>query len=236
MDQRSTMNHPARIPSRTPALLLALALAAAPSAALAQSAGSWLVRLGATQIKPEVTSGDLTAPSPAGTKIDVREDTQPTAGITYLLSDRLSLDLPLAAGFEHEIVGAGAIEGAGRLGTVKALPVTLLLQWRFFPAEAPLRPYVGIGPTYAYFYDTRSTATLTAITGGTPAQPTLLEMESKLTYTVQLGLAMRLTPRWGLDVAVMKTPLKTTGTLSTGQTIETKVDPLSAHLGLVYRF
>ena len=47
-------------------LLLALAVAAAPGAALAQSAGSWLVRLGATQIKAEVTSGVLSAPSVAG--------------------------------------------------------------------------------------------------------------------------------------------------------------------------
>ncbi len=217
-------------------LLLALAVAAAPGAALAQSAGSWLGRLGATQIKPEVTSGDLSAPSPAGTKIDVSSDTQPTAGITYMLSDRWAIDLPLAAGFKHDVLAAGAIAGAGRLGEVNALPVTLLLQWRFGSADDALRPYIGIGPTYAYLYDARSTATLTAITGGTPSRPTLLDMESKLTFTAQLGLAWRFAPRWALDMAVMKTPLKTTGTLSTGQTIEAKLDPLSAHVGVAYRF
>ncbi len=216
--------------------LLALALAGVSSAALAQSAGQWLVRLGATQIKPDVTSGDLTAPSPAGTKIDVDSDTQPTAGITYMLSDRFALDLPLAAGFKHDVIAAGAIAGAGRLGEVKALPVTLLLQWRFGSADAALRPYVGLGPTYAHFYSPRSTATLSGITGGSPQRPTLLEMESKLTFTAQLGLAWQFAPRWALDVAVMKTPLKTTGTLSTGQSIETKVDPMSAHLAIAWRY
>lgn len=217
-------------------LLLALAVAAAPGAALAQSAGSWLVRLGATQIKPEVTSGDLSAPSVPGTKIDIAKDTQPTAGVTYMLTERWSLDLPLSAGFKHDVLAAGAIEGAGRLGEVKALPVTLLLQWRFGGAEDALRPYVGFGPTYAHLYDAQSTAALSALTGGTPARPTLLEMESKLTYTVQLGLAWRFAPRWGLDLAVTKTPLKTTGTLSTGQTIEAKLDPMSAQVGISYRF
>ncbi len=230
------MKNTTPIPTPLRPLLLALAVAAAPGAALAQSAGSWIVRLGATQIKPEVKSGDLSAPSPAGTQIDVASDTQPTAGVTYMLTDRWSIDLPLAAGFKHDVLAAGAIAGAGRLGEVNALPVTLLMQWRFGGADDALRPYVGLGPTYAYLHDARSTATLTAITGGTPARPTLLEMESKLTYTVQLGLAWRFAPRWGLDAAVMKTPLKTTGTLSTGQTIEAKLDPLSAHLGLSYRF
>ncbi len=216
---------------------LAFAIAAAvPAAASAQAAGSWLVRLGATQIQPQVTSGDLSAPSKPGTRIDVRSDTQPTAGVTYLWSDQLALDLPLSAGFRHDVTGDGAIAGAGKLAEVNALPVTLLVQWRFGAASSTLRPYVGIGPTYAYFYEPRSTPTLTAITGGTPGRPTLLEMKSKLTVTAQLGLAWNFMPRWALDVAVTKTPLKTTGTLSTGQTIETKLDPVSAHVGVAYRF
>jgi outer membrane protein len=230
------MKNTTSLPTPLRPLLLALAVAAAPGTALAQSAGSWLVRLGATQIKPEVQSGNLSAPSVAGTQIDIASDTQPTAGVTYMLSDRWSLDLPLSAGFKHDVMAAGAIQGAGRLAEVQALPVTLLLQWRFGGADDALRPYIGLGPTYAYLDDAQSTATLSALTGGTPARPTLLEMKSKLTYTVQLGLAWRFAPRWGLDVAVMKTPLKTTGTLSTGQTIEAQLDPLSAHLGLSYRF
>lgn len=227
--------HPIPFAAARP-LLVALALAGASGAVLAQSAGQWLVRVGATQIKPEVTSGDLSAPSPAGTKIDVEDNTQVTGGITYMWSDRLSIDVPLAAGFKHDVIAAGAIAGAGKLGQVKALPVTVLLQWRFGDASSALRPYVGFGPTYAYLYQPRSTATLTAITGGTPSQPTMLEMESKLTVTAQLGLAWQFAPRWALDVAVMKTPLKTTGTLSTGQTIDTKLDPMSAQLAVAWRF
>jgi outer membrane protein len=219
-----------------PALLLGLILAAAAPATWAQSAGSWLVRVGATQIQPDVTSGELSAPSRPGMKFDIESNTQPTGGISYLWSDHLAIDLPLSPGFKHDIVGDGTAAGVGKLAEVRAMPVTLLLQWRFGAADAALRPYIGLGPTYAYFYKARSTAALTAITGGLPSRPTSFEMDSKLTVTAQLGLAWQFAPRWALDLSVTKTPLKTEGRLSTGQTIQTKIDPSSASVGLAYRF
>ena len=65
-------------------------------------------------------------------------------------------------------MGAGAIAGAGKLGEVKALPVTLLAQYRFGAPTAKFRPYLGAGPTYAKFYRERSTGTLSALTAGSP--------------------------------------------------------------------
>ena len=49
----------------------ALATLALAGAAQAQVAGTWSVRLGATHISPQVKSGDLSAPSFPGTKVDV---------------------------------------------------------------------------------------------------------------------------------------------------------------------
>ena len=80
----------------TPSLagaVAALALALS-GGAQAQTAGSWLVRAGATQISPQVTSGDLSPPSFTGTKVDV----------------------PLALPFKHDVIGAGAIAGVGKIG------------------------------------------------------------------------------------------------------------------------
>lgn len=211
-------------------------LLAAAGAAHAQSAGSIILRLGATQIAPDVKSGDLTPPSFIGTKADIKEDTQPTAGVTWMWTDNISFDLPLAAGFKHEIFGAGAIAGVGKIGEVRALPITLLAQYRFLAPDAPVRPYVGIGPTYAKFYKARSTAALTALTGGTPGNPTTLSMESKWALTAQLGVSVAIAPRWSLDAAVLKTALKTRATLSTGQTLDATVDPWSYTIGIGYRF
>ncbi len=218
------------------ALAAAAALLAGTGAAWAQPAGSIVVRGGVTQIAPDVTSGDLTAPSVAGTRADIKSNTQPTGGITWMWTDQIALDLPLSAGFKHDLVGDGAIAGVGKIGEVRALPITVLAQYRFFGAQADLRPYVGAGPTYAKFYKAKSTAALTALTGGSPANPTTLSMESKWGLTVQAGLALRFAPQWTLDGFVAKTALKSRATLSSGQTLDAKIDPWSYSLGVGYRF
>ena len=102
----------------TPSLagaVVALALALS-GGAQAQTAGSWLVRAGATQISPQVTSGDLSPPSFTGSKVDVRADTQLAGGITYMLTDHWAVDVPLALPFKHDVIGAGAIAGVGKIG------------------------------------------------------------------------------------------------------------------------
>ena len=211
-------------------------LALAAGAAHAQTAGSWLVRGGATQISPDVTSGNLTAPSLPGTQADIKSNTQLSGGVTYMLRDNWSIDVPVALPFKHDIVGMGAIAGVGKIGEVKALPITLLGQYRFMGAKDNFRPYLGAGLTYAKFYKARSTAALTALTGGTPANPTTINVQSKLAATVQVGGNFSLAPGWSLDATVLKTFLKTRTTLSTGQTLDAKLDPLSISLGVGYKF
>ncbi|NCT85264.1 MAG: OmpW family protein [Comamonadaceae bacterium] len=219
-------------------LLIAAAVATlvASGGALAQSAGSIVVYGGAVQIKPQVDSGDLTAPSLPGTKVDVKKASQFAGGITYYWTDNISIDLPLALPFKHDVVGAGAIEGVGKLGTVKSLPITLLAQYRFGEANSMFRPFVGAGITYGYFYKPRATAVLSGITGGTPGNPTTLSMKSRLGTTLELGGAVNLTRDWSASLSLTKTFIKTTGSLSTGQTIETTLDPVSVKFGIGYRF
>ena len=57
---------------KTKFLIGALASLLASGGAFAQSAGSIVVYGGGAQIKPQVESGDLTAPSLPGTKVDVK--------------------------------------------------------------------------------------------------------------------------------------------------------------------
>lgn len=216
-------------------IVWAIALLAA-GAAQAQSAGTWLGRVGATQIRPQVDSGDLSAPSLAGTKADINPDTQPGGGITYMLTDNIAVDVPLALPFTNEIVGAGAIAGVGKIGEVRAVPATVLGQYRFGGANAKFRPYLDAGLTYARFYKARGTAALTALTGGTPANPTTLKVDSKVAITVGVGGSLMLNERWFIEGHVTKTFLKTRTTLSTGQTLDTKLDPTALSLALGYKF
>lgn len=216
-------------------LLIPVAMACAV-AAQAQTAGTWMVRGGATTITPNVSSGDLTAPTLAGTKSSVASSTRVSGGITYMWDDNISIDLPVAVPFEHDISGDGAIAGVGKIATVKALPATVLAQWRFMEPTSAFRPYVGIGLTYAAFYGARSTSTLTAISGGTPANPTTLSIESKWAATVQVGATVAIDKNWFLDASYTYTPLSNRTTLSTGQTQDNKLDPSSVSLAIGYKF
>lgn len=213
-----------------------LAALIATGSAFAQSAGSIVVYGGAAQITPKVDSGDLSAPSLAGTKIDVKKATAFVGGVTYYWTDNISIDLPIATPFKHDVVGAGAIEGVGKIGTVKSLPVTLLGQYRFGEASSAFRPFVGAGITYAYFYKPRATTALSGITGGTASNPTTLSMKRRFGTTMELGGAYNITKDWSASLSVTKTFIKTTGTLSTGQTIEATLDPVSVKFGIGYRF
>ncbi len=213
-------------------MFTALALAAA-SMAQAQSAGTWSARAGFTTLTPQVTSGDLTAPSFPGTKTDVLSATQVSGGLSYMLTDNLSVDVPFGLSFKHDIVGAGAIKGVGKLGEVQALPMTVWGQYRFMAPSAQFRPYVGAGLVYAKFFKAKGTAVLSSLTGG---NPTTLTVESKAAMAVQLGGSYAVNDKWFVDASVSKTWLKNRTTLSTGQTIDVALDPLGLCLAVGRKF
>ncbi len=215
---------------------LACALLLAAGVAQAQTAGTWTARGGLTRITPQVDSGNLSASSLPGTQIDADGDTRLSGGITYMLTDHWAVDLPLAMPFTHDLTGAGAISGAGKIGETRSLPFSLLAQYRFGEPAAVFRPFVGAGLTYAHLYKERGNATLTAITGGTSSNPTTLAMESRLGVSMQAGARVQLNPRWFVEGAVIKTFVKTRGTLSTGQSIDVTLNPLTLCVGLGYAF
>jgi outer membrane protein len=216
-----------------PVFLAILALSA--TTVFAQKAGSWSASVGVTQIAPDVTSGNLTAPSLPGTKADVLSNTQLTGAVNYSYTDNFVVHLPIGFGFKHKVVGDGAIAGVGTIATTKALPITLIGQYRFMDANATFRPYVGAGLSYVKFYKTTGTGVLTAITNpGGPA--TTLSFESKFAPTIQLGATYNINDKWYLDASYTKTFLKTRGTLSTGQTLDSKLDPNGYTLQVGYKF
>ena len=217
-------------------LSLAVMALAAGTAAQAQSAGSLMARVGVMRISPSVTSDDLTPPSFPGTKVDMDSATPLTGGMTYMVSDHFAVDIPVALPSRYNITGAGAIAGVGRLADAKVMPISVLAQYRFGEANAKFRPYVGAGPTYAKFFKERSANTLTALSGGTPANPTTFSIESKLVPTLQLGATMALNDRWFVDAMVARTWLKTHARLSTGQTLGVRLDPTSVALTVGYRY
>lgn len=215
---------------------LAVAALCVAAGATAQVAGTLSARIGATHIAPQVRSGDLSAPSFPGTTVDVGNATSLSGGVNYMLTDHWAVDVPLALPFKHDITGDGAIAGVGKLGHTKVLPVTVFTQYRFGEADARFRPYLGLGVTYSRFFKTRTTATLSGLTGGTPASATTASVENQWGLTPQIGFVWAINERWHLDAAYYKSFLKTTTHLSSGQSIRTRLNPDVIAVGLGYRF
>ncbi|MFZ4874963.1 OmpW/AlkL family protein [Janthinobacterium sp. Mn2066] len=223
-----------RLNSALKVVALAAAMVAASSAS-AQSAGTWTFKVGMNKITPKVESGDLSAPALPGTKADVKSDTKPIFTFAYMLTDNVSAELDLGVPYKHDLVGAGAIAGTGKLGSAEVLPPTAFIQYRFFQPSAMIRPYAGIGLTYAYFQKETGSGQMTALlnTGGSGET---YRLDNKLTVSYQVGATWAFNERWFADVAVVKTPLKTTAHFTTGQTQDIKLNPLAVSVGIGYKF
>eukprot|EP01030_Chromulinospumella_sphaerica_P004202 gene4202-4114_t len=65
---------------------------------------------------------------------------------------------------------------------------------------------------------------------------TKLSIQSKLAVTPQVGFSVALNEKWLLDASFSKTYLKTRTSLSTGQTIDTTLNPDTISLGIGMKF
>ncbi len=214
---------------------IAAALMLAAGCASAQKAGTISLEVGITQLSPQVTSGDLSAPAFPSTKADVSSDTALTGAANYMATDNIAVNVPLGLGFKHEITGASRAAGFGKIAEVRVLPVTVLGQYRFGDANAKFRPYLGAGLTYAKFYKEQGSAALTALTnpGGTP---TTLSVGSKIAPAFQVGMVFNINDKWFVNAHYVKTLLKVTTTFSTGQTQELKLNPNAFSASVGYKF
>jgi outer membrane protein len=216
-------------------LLAVAGLMAVAQGAMAQSAGQFTIKVGANKITPKVVSGDVSAPALPGSKADVSDNTQPVLIGTYSFTDNISVELDAGLPYKHKISGAGAIQGVGVIGTVEALPPTAFVQYRFFSPQSVVRPYVGLGATYAYFQKETGSGQLTALTniGG---QGTTFKIKNKMAMTLQVGVAVSIGERWFADLTFTKTKLKTQVSFSTNQTQEMTLDPQAMAFGIGYKF
>ncbi len=207
----------------------------ASAAASAQTAGSWLVAAGYNNIAPQGTSDALSAPSIVNSTTKVGSDGQPILNIAYMFTDNISAEIGLGTMYTHDLYGAGALQGAGKLGSVKQLPPTAWVQYRFLEANAPFRPYVGLGATYAIFRDEQGSGTLTAISNpGGP--PTTFTVDNKWGVSPQIGVTWAFNGKWFADLSVTKTYITTTVHLSTGQSADAPLNPIATAISVGYRF
>ena len=130
------------------ALAAVLALAATP--ALAQSAGSWTVGIGAHNVAPKSDNGTLTATPLGNLTMDVGSNVRPTITGEYFLQDNLGIEVLAALPFQHDI----NVAGVGKVGSTKHLPPTVSLQYHF--GQGKVKPFVGVGVNYTRFFSTKA--------------------------------------------------------------------------------
>ncbi|HUR87666.1 MAG TPA: OmpW family outer membrane protein [Ramlibacter sp.] len=219
---------------KTAAAIAAMALAGVAQAQYLPS--GWSVGVGATTVSPNTKSGNLGAPSAPGTQIDVGSDTQPTVWVRGMFGDHFAVEVPIGAGFKQSVSGAGAISGVGQIGTIKALPITVLGQYHFLDARSQFRPYLSLGVTYAKIRSATGSATLSALNPLNPAGGTGLSVDSKWAGAVGGGVSLNINERWYADLSYLRVFLKTQAHLSTGQSIDVKLNPDVYRIGVGYKF
>lgn len=200
--------------------LLGLAVAAAflPGIASAQNAltteGPWLVRVrGAYMINDNTNDPKL-----ALGQVEIDDKFIPEFDISYFFTDNIAMELVLTWPQKMDVTLGGA-----DIGSVDALPPSLMLQYHFMPNDA-FRPYVGVGINY-----TRYSSEEFKIAG-------LGVSNSSVGAALQAGVDYKIAPRWYLNADVkyifMDTDVKLNGATLT--TVD--INPWLVAVGVGYRF
>ena len=208
------------------------ALALVGGQAVAQTKSVWSVKAGYDHLFPQVKSGDMTG-VPGG-KVDVGDGGGPFVSAAYMFSDNVSAELGFGVPPKLDIEGRGTIEQAGKIADAKVLSPILMFQYRFGRPDAVFRPYVGLGATYTMYNNVTTTPILSMLTN--PSGVTTATIDNAWGAVAQIGATYKLNKHWFVDGSIVPSRVKTTAHLSTGQSVELKVNPLLVNLGVGYRF
>lgn len=224
--------------------LAALAIVCLSAPALAYQPGEVILRTGAATVSPEVSSSPLPLEGTklAGTAADVKDGSALGLTATWMLSSRWGLELVAASPFSHDL----SVTGLGEtfpLGEVAHLPPTLLLQ--YYP-ELPLgnvRPYVGLGVNYTFFFEeevSREANDMFAGLGASGNADIALEDSVGLAAEAGVDFAFGTDKRWLLNLSVWWMDIDTEAAVQVpgvgAITAKVELDPLVYMAGLGYRF
>ena len=212
------------------AALIGLALVGGQ--AMAQTKSVWSVKAGYNHFFPQAKSGDITG-VPGGT-VDVGDGGGALVSAAYMFSDNVSAELGFGIPPKLDIEGRGTIAQAGKIADAKVVSPILVLQYRFRRPDAVFRPYVGVGATYTWYNSVTTTPILSTLTN--PGGVTTATIDNAWGAVAQIGATYKLNKHWFVDGSVGPTRIKTTARLSTGQSVNVKIDPVLVNLAVGYRF
>lgn len=218
------------------ALLAATGISAIATPVMAYEAGDWLIRGRIINVNPNDDSGSLnTSVGNLGEGVTVDSDTVPELDITYMIDRNWGVELILGYS-DHTVTGDKNNAALGDVIDAKVLPPTLTLQYHFAP-DSNIRPYIGAGINYTYFFD-EETAGAVAGTAGSN-----VELEDSWGLAAQAGVDIAINDDWFVNLDVKYIQIDTTakftnianGAISTAE-INADIDPFVYGIGIGRRF
>ena len=198
------------------ATALGIALSAALPATAQQAAeGNWLIRGRAVSVDFE------NGQSKTVKALDIKADDRwiPELDITYFFTKNIATELVLTYPQNVDIK-----MGSQKIGTIKALPPSLLLQYHFTELGA-FKPYVGAGVNYTYFSKRDN------ILDGAAS----VERDS-WGLVGQLGFDYSFNKNWSLNVDVKYVQMQTDVFLGSTKLGKLDLNPVTWGVGVGYRF
>lgn len=178
------------------------------------SPAEWLVRAGAHTVEPKSSNHDL---------VNVDSGKSFTFNITYLMSDRLGVELLAALPFSHDI---NLNAGAAKVAETKQLPPTLSVQYHFAP-QARFRPYLGAGLNATIFFNEKTRGPLAGAD---------LSLRRSFGLAAQLGADYALNDVWSLNFDARWMDIDTRAKLSGTDLGTVKIDPYAIGISIARRF
>jgi len=227
--------------------------------AVAYQEGDFIVKAGAAQVAPNASSHTIIIDTPAlgdtGVNgVDVDKDTQLGLTLTYMLSNRVGLELLAATPFEHDI----RLDALGAdIASSQQLPPTLSLTYFLNEPHEKFQPYVGVGINYTAFFDGKSKSALdnantfellaNLATGGpvgiTSVDNTDVELDDSVGLAFTAGFNFSLTENIGLSMSYYHIDIDTEAEITTDSnlgrikaSVDVSVDPSVYMVGMFYKF
>lgn len=191
------------------------AFASAPAAA---ADGPWLVRVRAVNI--DSANGGSTNPD---LDLSVNDKVIPEVDISYFFTPNIAVELILTYPQKHDVKSAGT-----KIGSLKHLPPTLLLQYHFDGMGA-FKPYVGAGVNYTRFSSVKWDPAVRA------ALDPSIDKDS-FGFALQAGVDVEISKNVYLNLDIKKVQIRTDVKSAGTKVGEFKVDPLLVGIGVGFRF
>lgn len=187
-------------------------------------AGDMMVRMRAINIMPD----EKGTPSTVGGRVQLNSESVPEIDFTYFVTDSIAFEL-IAATATHTVTtyASGASEDSNlNLGEVSLLPPTLLAQYHM--PFGKLKPYVGLGLNYTFFY------------GGSPGAFKGVEYDNSFGWAAQVGADLDVGDNFYINFDVKRIAISSDVVVQqfsgADVTADVDINPWVAGLGIGYRF